>query len=74
MWLPSILTFSSCANVEYGWGHLSHVYRLLKQRGWAYVQAGHHTSAREYADGADPFKLPKRLRRLALARLGYEFD
>ena len=43
-------------------------------RGQAAVDAGFVAHSREYAVGADPFKLPKRLRGLALARYGLDFD
>ena len=40
----------------------------------ALVDAGWLTGSREYAVGADPFKLPKLLRYLALRRFGRAFD
>ena len=40
----------------------------------ALVDAGWLTDGREYAVGADPFKLPKLLRYLALRRFGRAFD
>ena len=36
--------------------------------------SGWFTGGREYAKGADPFKLPRRLRNLALRRFGHAFD
>ena len=42
--------------------------------GEALMDAGHISGSREYAKGADPFKLPKRLRNLALARFGFDLD
>ena len=38
------------------------------------VAAGFVSSSREYATGADPFKEPKLIRTLALARFGLDFD
>ena len=40
----------------------------------ALVDAGWVTTGREYAIGADPFKLPRHLRYLALRRFGRAFD
>ena len=51
-------------DVEYGYA----------AKGEALIEAGHITCAREYAFGPDPFKLSKKLRQLALARFGYDFD
>ena len=51
-------------DIEYGYA----------PNGEALQEAGHMFASREYARGADPFKLPKQLRNLALARFGYDFD
>ena len=40
----------------------------------ALIDAGWLTDGREYAVGADPFKLPKPLRHLALRRFGRAYD
>ena len=40
----------------------------------ALIATGWLTGGREYAKGADPFKLPRRLRNLALRRFGHDFD
>ena len=42
--------------------------------GWAFTQAGHLGLTREYADGADPFKLPKHLRNIRTRKQRLNFD
>ena len=49
--------------------HYSHGRRTA-----ALVATGWFTGGREYAKNADPFKLPRRLRNLALRRFGHDFD
>ena len=43
-------------------------------RGAAMREAGHIHMSREYAKGPDPFRLPKMLRKIALAKFGFDFD
>ena len=38
------------------------------------VATGWLTGGREYAIGADPFKLPRNIRNVALKRFGFDFD
>eukprot|EP00966_Prymnesium_polylepis_P083905 1942753-Prymnesium_polylepis.1 len=38
------------------------------------MDAGHVTASREYALGADPFKLPRAIRDAALAGMGWAMD
>ena len=54
-------------------GHIAVEYRHSLV-GEALMEAGHITGSRAYAKGADPFKLPKKLRNMALARIGLDFD
>ena len=56
-----------------GVGTLTIEYRHSKM-GARLVAAGFVRCSREYAKGADPFKLPSALRSLALGRLGLDFD
>ena len=46
----------------------------FSEMGSRLAAAGFVKYSREYATGQDPFKLPKRLRQLALARIGLDFD
>ena len=50
------------------------IYYTHGRRTAALVATGWLTGGREYAKGADPFKLPRRMRNLALRRFGHDFD
>ena len=54
-------------------GSISIVYRH-SEAAEQMIAAGFIVASREYAVGADPFRLKRKLRALALARFGFDFD
>ena len=72
-WVRSLLTSVVTTGVLAGDGYIDIEYQH-STTGADLHAAGFVTSSREYAIGMDPFKLPKAVRQIALARFGMDFD